>query len=134
VRNIDALFFMLEWARCSFHKKCNGTRYTKLVFLHLVGSVGNVGHSGASGARNINAIFFILGWAQCGFHKKRIGIRYPKPVLFFRWDLRAFWCLQVALCRTCVFASSWICGSCSAFLSVRGVKHRCTISHAQRAW
>jgi hypothetical protein len=32
--------------------------------------------------------------------------------------------------RSCVSASSGICGSHSAFRYVRGVKHRCTIFHA----
>jgi hypothetical protein len=35
------------------------------------------------------------------------------------------------LCRTCVFTSGGICGSCSAFRCVRGTKHRHSIF---RAW
>jgi hypothetical protein len=35
-QNINALFFMLWWARGGFHKKRAGTRYAKLLFLHLV--------------------------------------------------------------------------------------------------
>jgi hypothetical protein len=38
--NIDALFFMLEWPDCGFRKKRSQTRWTKLVFLHPVGSTG----------------------------------------------------------------------------------------------
>jgi hypothetical protein len=49
-RNDDALFFMLGWDQCSFHKKCVRTRYVKLVFLHSMRHAGHVVHSGASGA------------------------------------------------------------------------------------
>jgi hypothetical protein len=62
VQNGDGLFFMLEWAQCSFHKKRARTSNAKLVFLHPMGSAGHVVHSGASGARNGNTLFFILWW------------------------------------------------------------------------
>jgi hypothetical protein len=58
-----------------FHKKRIGIRYTELVYLHPVESVGHVVHSRAFRARNLEAIFFILGWARCGFYKKRAGTR-----------------------------------------------------------
>jgi hypothetical protein len=84
---MDALVFMLRWARSGFHKKRARTHYVELVFLHLVGTAGHVVHSGASGPRNIDALFFIFGWVRCGFHKKRSGTRYVELVFFIQWDL-----------------------------------------------
>jgi hypothetical protein len=49
MRNLDALFFLLGLARCGFHKKCAGTCYAELVFLHPVEAEGQIVHSGASG-------------------------------------------------------------------------------------
>jgi hypothetical protein len=58
-QNVNTLYFMLEWARCSFQKSAP-IHYAELVLLHPVGSAGHVGHSGASGARNMIALFFML--------------------------------------------------------------------------
>jgi hypothetical protein len=49
-QNVDALFFMLGWDRCNFHRMRGGARYAKLLFLHPVGSADQVVHSGASRA------------------------------------------------------------------------------------
>jgi hypothetical protein len=48
-RNGDALFFMLVCDQYQFNKKRNGIRYAELMFLHLVGFMGHVVHSDASG-------------------------------------------------------------------------------------
>jgi hypothetical protein len=101
MQNVDALLLMLGWDRYGFHKKCDGTRYAKLVFLHpvrisekkhdgtcytdlaflhLVGSTGHVVHCVASGARNIDALFFMLGWYWYGVHKKHVGTPYAELV------------------------------------------------------
>jgi hypothetical protein len=50
------------------------------MFLHSVGSAGNVVYSAASRPQNIDALFFMLEWDQYGFTKKRAGTRYAKLV------------------------------------------------------
>jgi hypothetical protein len=57
---MDAVFFMLSWARYGFYKKRVRICYVNLVFLHLVGSADHIIHSGALGARNIDALFLML--------------------------------------------------------------------------
>jgi hypothetical protein len=76
---VTTLFFMLEWDRYGFDKKCTGICYTKLVFLHLVGFACLVVHFGAS-KLNVDTIFFMLRWARCGFHKIHDGTCYAELV------------------------------------------------------
>jgi hypothetical protein len=54
------------------------------VFLHPVLSVGDVMHSGPSGAQNIVALFFMLGWDRFGFNKMHVRTRYAELVFLHR--------------------------------------------------
>jgi hypothetical protein len=61
-----------------FSKKRTGTHYAEHVFLHPVGYLVHVVHSGASGAGNVEALFFWLGWDRYEYDKKCAGHVTPK--------------------------------------------------------
>jgi hypothetical protein len=68
------------WDRYGFDKKRFGAHYAERVFLHPVGYVGNVMHSGVSEAQNNHTLFFMLRWEWYGFHKNHAGTYYAKHV------------------------------------------------------
>jgi hypothetical protein len=80
VQNVDTLFFMLTYTKCSLQKKCTRRCYTELVFFHQVGSAGHGVRSGASVAQNIDALFYILVLAGYTFDINHTGTRYAKLV------------------------------------------------------
>jgi hypothetical protein len=67
---------MLGWDRYRFNKRRTETCYAELLFLHLVGSAGQVVHFGVSEAQNVDVLFFMSEWTRCGFHRKHTGTLY----------------------------------------------------------
>jgi hypothetical protein len=146
------------WDRYGFDKKRFGAHYAGRVFLHPVGYVGNVMHSGVSEAQNNHTLFFMLRWEWYGFHKNHAGTYYAKHVFFHlvgyaghvvhssAYGSRNVDALFFMLGRdryeshkstlehttpTMCFPSCGICGSHSAFRCIRGAKHQHTIFHAR---
>jgi hypothetical protein len=56
----------------------------KLSFLHTLGSLGDVVHSGASEERNVDTLFFMLGWDRYGIHKNCVGTHYAELLFMDR--------------------------------------------------
>jgi hypothetical protein len=96
-QKVNTQFFMLVWDQYRFQRKRVETRYTKLVFLYLVASMGHVVHSNASGG--VKRRHTILN-ARMG------SARIPQKVC------------RDKLCQSCVFTFGGMCGSCSLFLCV----------------
>jgi hypothetical protein len=85
-----------------------GAHYVEHVLLHLVGSAGHIVLSDASRAQNVDTLFSCSGGPDVVSIKSALGY------------------VTLNFC----FCILWICGSCRAFWSIRGEKHRCTILHA----
>jgi hypothetical protein len=71
---------MLGWAHCGFYKKCAGTHYTELVFLHQVESAGHILHSTTSEEKNVDALSCMVMWDRYRLDKKRAGTHYSELV------------------------------------------------------
>jgi hypothetical protein len=84
-RNVDALFSMVGWARCSFHKKLIRSRYTKHVVLHPMGSTGHVMHSSSSGYEMLMYHFSWSGGPDAVSIKSASGHVTPNLYFCIRW-------------------------------------------------
>jgi hypothetical protein len=86
-RDVDALFFMLLWARYGFDKKCVGTHYTKVGFLHPVGSTGYVVHYGTSGPETLTHYFSCSGGIGTYLTKSAPGHVTSNLCFCIRWEV-----------------------------------------------
>jgi hypothetical protein len=75
---------MLRCVRCGIHKKYDVIRYAELMFLHPIGSIDHVVHSGASRPQNVDVLVFMLRWEMCCFYKKYTRTNYIELVFFIR--------------------------------------------------
>jgi hypothetical protein len=91
-RNIDTQCFMLGWAWSGSNKKCVGSRYAELMFLHTVRFVCHIVRSGASVAQNVNIFFSSLGGPSADPRKMcdmtLYGTHFTKLVFLHPHDLR----------------------------------------------
>jgi hypothetical protein len=80
---------MLGWAKCSFPKKRARTHYVELVFLHPVGSAGDVVHFTASGHETLTHYFSCSCGTGTDMIKSTRGHVTPNLCFCIWWDLRA---------------------------------------------
>jgi hypothetical protein len=81
-RNVNMLFFMLGWDQCGFDKKCIGTRYAELLFLHPAGSAGHVVHFVHPASESSTNYFSSSVWTGTDWTKSASG--HVMPNLGFR--------------------------------------------------
>jgi hypothetical protein len=78
-----------------FPKKCGGTRYAELVFLHPTGSTGQVVHSAMSWQETSTHYFLCSGGLGAVFLKSVSGHVTPNLCFCIRWDLRITQCIPL---------------------------------------
>jgi hypothetical protein len=88
MRNRNTTFLMLGWDHYGLDKKCTGTPYAELLFLHPIGFKGHIAHSGVSGARNGNTLFSFSGATGTDSIKNVLGHVTLNLCFCIRWDLR----------------------------------------------
>jgi hypothetical protein len=120
-----------------FTEKARRDKLHRACIFASVGSAGHVVHSGASVARNVDALFCMLMWVLFFSINSALGHVTLCFCFCIPWDLRVTECNPVravhktsmhyfsfsagpdavsvktcrdTFCRTCVFASSGICG------------------------
>jgi hypothetical protein len=126
-----------------FPKKCGGTCYAEHVFLHPMGSAGQVVHSAKSVRETSTHYFLCSGGPGMVLHPVGSAghiVHYVASVCetsthYFSYSggpgAVSKKVHRDTLCRTCVFISGVICGSRSALRYIQGTKHRHTIFHSR---
>jgi hypothetical protein len=99
MQNIDAIFFMLRWARFGFDKNRTGTRYVELVCFASSGTYGSVVRFGTLGVQNVDASFSCLGRPGSDPTNSAPGDVTPNLYFYSWWDLRVTLCVLVHLGR-----------------------------------
>jgi hypothetical protein len=86
---------MLKSDRYRFRKKRVGTRYTKVVFLHPLGSVGHILHSSAFGREMLTHYFSYSDGTSTDCTKSAPGHITSNLCFCIRCDMRITWCIPV---------------------------------------
>jgi hypothetical protein len=149
-RNIDKLIFMLGWDRYQFDKKRIGTCSAEFVFCTNGIWRSQSTFQCIWGTKHRCNIFSCSGGTGNYCTKSAPEIVTPNMCFRMWWDMRVTECIPMhlrretsmhyfharmgliripqkvhrdTLRRTCVFTSDGICGTCSPFRCVRGMKY-----------